>query len=396
MDCRDQARSSRGSGVDRCRRKNSSVDGRRTSTRDYPEPLSEPASSPVGPASWASDRIRLFRAPGPVGLRGGPDAADGLCLASLLPTLKRGFALEMVDEMSASSWPRFDYDLQAPASALHPPAGPAPEGNPPGQTPARCLSPRSPTHPARRCGEESSSIRSSREGRSPCVDSRHTFPMGRRRPATAAGESGRADRPKPRRDVPATPASTTGRSMFHTPARPGPSIIASPGRTRAVPASCPGWGPTMSAGGAATTGPTSGRSTRPTTSWCRSPRWPTTRPWNGRTGSAAAGRATPIPLPKATPPTYPLISSHSLWAFTLNASPSVVDVDDPNAYITFQQTPIEILNTGQAYNATQALADRIRAFTHAHHPRAQGIKSPSVRTPASGGHQPFSNTPCSS
>ncbi len=108
--------------------------------------------------------------------------------------------------------------------------------------------------------------------------------------------------------------------------------------------------------------------------------------WQDRIGGGRA--ATPIPLPRATPPTYPLISSHSLWAFTLNASPSVVDVDDPNAYITFQHAPIEILNTGQAYNATQALADRIRSFTHAHHPRAQGIKSPSVRTPASGGHQP--------
>jgi hypothetical protein len=51
-------------------------------------------------------------------------------------------------------------------------------------------------------------------------------------------------------------------------------------------------------------------------------------------------------------------------------------------------TPIEILNTGQAYNATQSLADRIRAFTHPHHPRVEGIKAPSARTPASGGYQP--------
>jgi len=108
--------------------------------------------------------------------------------------------------------------------------------------------------------------------------------------------------------------------------------------------------------------------------------------WQERIGGGRT--TTPIPLPRATPPTYPLISSHSLWAFTLNASPSVIDVDDPNAYITFQHAPIEILNTGQAYNATQSLADRIRAFTHSHHPRAQGIKAPSVRTPISAGYQP--------
>jgi hypothetical protein len=108
--------------------------------------------------------------------------------------------------------------------------------------------------------------------------------------------------------------------------------------------------------------------------------------WKERIGGGRLG--TPMPLPRPTPPAYPLVSSHLLWAFTLNASPLVIDVDDPNAYITFQHAPIEILNTGQAYNATQSLADRIRAFTHPHCPRVEGIKVPSARTPTSGGYQP--------
>ena len=108
--------------------------------------------------------------------------------------------------------------------------------------------------------------------------------------------------------------------------------------------------------------------------------------WRERIGG---GRTrTPNPMPRPAPSKYPLTSTHSLWAFTLKAPPSVIDVDDPNAYTTFQHAPIEILNPGQAYETTQSLADRIRAFTHLHHPRAEGIKAPSVRTPAAGGHQP--------
>jgi len=59
-----------------------------------------------------------------------------------------------------------------------------------------------------------------------------------------------------------------------------------------------------------------------------------------------------------------------------------------SAYATFQHAPIELLNPGHAYDTTQALADRVRAYTSAHHPRAEGIKSPSVRTPPAAGYQP--------
>jgi hypothetical protein len=108
--------------------------------------------------------------------------------------------------------------------------------------------------------------------------------------------------------------------------------------------------------------------------------------WQERIGGGRTG--TPIPVPKLPPPSYPLISLHRLWCFTLTAPPSVIDVDHPTAFATFQHTEMEILNPGQAYETTRALADRIRAFTHPQHPRAEGIKAPSVRTPITGGYQP--------
>ena len=109
--------------------------------------------------------------------------------------------------------------------------------------------------------------------------------------------------------------------------------------------------------------------------------------WQERIGGGRTG--TPIPLPKPVPPTYPLVSSHLLWCFMLDGSPTVIDVDDPIAYATFQHAPIHILNLGQVYTTTQGLSDRIRAFTPAHHPRPQGIKAPTVRTPPVGGYQPY-------
>jgi hypothetical protein len=107
--------------------------------------------------------------------------------------------------------------------------------------------------------------------------------------------------------------------------------------------------------------------------------------WQNRIGGGQM--ATPNPL-ASLPPTYPLESSHLLWCFSLAVPPSVLDVDDPIAYTVFQHAPIEILNPGQAYERTQSLADRVRAYTHPHYPRAEEIIAPSVRTPVSGDHQP--------
>jgi len=112
--------------------------------------------------------------------------------------------------------------------------------------------------------------------------------------------------------------------------------------------------------------------------------------WQERIGGGRL--ATPNPPAMPAMPIYPLVSSHLLWCFTLAMPPSVIDVDDPIACTVFQHAPIEILNPGQAYERTQSLADRIRAYTHPQYPRAEGIKAPSVRTPVSGGHQPSQYT----
>jgi RES domain len=108
--------------------------------------------------------------------------------------------------------------------------------------------------------------------------------------------------------------------------------------------------------------------------------------WRDRIGGGRT--TTPVPMLRPSPPIFPLVSSHALWCFTLAAPPTVIDLDDLIAFATFQHAPVEILNPGQAYETTQALADRIRTFTDPHRPRPGGIKAPSVRTPASGGYQP--------
>lgn len=108
--------------------------------------------------------------------------------------------------------------------------------------------------------------------------------------------------------------------------------------------------------------------------------------WQERIGGGRTG--TPVSPPRPAPPTYPLVSSHSLWGFTLAPPPPVIEIDDPIAYATFQHAPIEVLNPGQAYETTQSLANRVRNFNDPHHPRPEGIKAPSVRAPISGAYQP--------
>jgi hypothetical protein len=98
--------------------------------------------------------------------------------------------------------------------------------------------------------------------------------------------------------------------------------------------------------------------------------------------------AAPAPQPKPSPPTFPFVSDHTLWCFFLKNPPHVIDVDDPAAYLLFQHDPIVLLNPGQFYETTEALADRIRAHVHPPHSRPQGIKAPSARTPSSPEYQP--------
>ena len=92
--------------------------------------------------------------------------------------------------------------------------------------------------------------------------------------------------------------------------------------------------------------------------------------------------------------TYPLVSDHTLWCFTLDPAPVVIDLEHPQAQHTFQYPPHVIYNpslnprhgvqiVGQPpsrdYFGTQALADDIRAYVPHAGARPEGVKAPSVR-----------------
>src|SRR5882724_3349145 len=44
------------------------------------------------------------------------------------------------------------------------------------------------------------------------------------------------------------------------------------------------------------------------------------------------------------PVTYPLVSSHKLWCFSIDPPPAVVDLEDVQAVAVFQHTPHMLLN----------------------------------------------------
>jgi hypothetical protein len=95
--------------------------------------------------------------------------------------------------------------------------------------------------------------------------------------------------------------------------------------------------------------------------------------------------------------TYPLVSDHILWCFTLDSSPPLIDLEHSQAQHTFQYPPRLIHNpslnprhgvqiVGQPpsrdYTGTQELADLIRAYLPppgANPARPEGVKAPSVR-----------------
>jgi RES domain-containing protein len=108
--------------------------------------------------------------------------------------------------------------------------------------------------------------------------------------------------------------------------------------------------------------------------------------WQERIGGGQT--TTPLPPVRPAPPTYPLISYHTLWCFTLKVPPKLVDIDHLMAYPVFHHDPIQILNPGQFYESTQGLADRIRASLDQPSSNPQGIRAPSVRTPATARYQP--------
>jgi hypothetical protein len=106
------------------------------------------------------------------------------------------------------------------------------------------------------------------------------------------------------------------------------------------------------------------------------------------------------------PVTYPLVSKHKLWSFSLDPSPHIIDLEHPQALALFQHTPHMLSNLslnpahgphipGQPlardYLGTQDLAKDVRG----HVPpsgsvdrRPEGIKAPAIRLKRVPGYRP--------
>jgi RES domain-containing protein len=100
---------------------------------------------------------------------------------------------------------------------------------------------------------------------------------------------------------------------------------------------------------------------------------------------------------RLTSMTYPLISSHKFWCFSLDPAPAIIDLEDAQAIVLFQHTPHMLLNPslnpargphlqGQRpardYFGTQDLAKDVRGLvppTGSTYRRPEGIKAPAIR-----------------
>ena len=100
---------------------------------------------------------------------------------------------------------------------------------------------------------------------------------------------------------------------------------------------------------------------------------------------------------RLNPVTYPLISNHKLWCFSIDPAPAVIDLELAQVITLFQHTPHMLLNPsfnpargphlpGQRpardYFGTQDLAKDVRGFVPppgSPDPRAEGIKAPALR-----------------
>jgi hypothetical protein len=95
-----------------------------------------------------------------------------------------------------------------------------------------------------------------------------------------------------------------------------------------------------------------------------------------------------LPQPPVRPP---LVATFRLWSFRLNRPLTVVDVEDPVALAAFRHPPYILRNPShQFYLPTQNLMDAV--YHHPPGPQGQmgrGVKAPSVRTPRTGGFQPY-------
>jgi hypothetical protein len=109
---------------------------------------------------------------------------------------------------------------------------------------------------------------------------------------------------------------------------------------------------------------------------------------------------------RMNPVSYPLVSAHKLWGFTIDPAPAIVDLAHPQAIATFQHTPHMLSNPslnpdrgahvpGQPlardYFGTQHLATEVRGHTPppgSADPRPEGIKAPAIRLKRLAGYRP--------
>lgn len=105
------------------------------------------------------------------------------------------------------------------------------------------------------------------------------------------------------------------------------------------------------------------------------------------------------------PVSYPFVSAHKLWCFSIDPAPAIIDLEDPAAVALFQHTPHLLRNPslnpargphvpGQPrardYFGTQNLADYVRGHVPpagSADPRPEGVKAPAVRVKPVAGYR---------
>lgn len=78
--------------------------------------------------------------------------------------------------------------------------------------------------------------------------------------------------------------------------------------------------------------------------------------------------------------TFPLITLHMLWCFSLKEPPRLLDLSHDIALETFGFRHLTLLNPSRVYGATKQLADEIRIKRS-----VGGMKAPSIRAISQGG-----------
>jgi hypothetical protein len=109
---------------------------------------------------------------------------------------------------------------------------------------------------------------------------------------------------------------------------------------------------------------------------------------------------------RMNPVSYPLVSDHKLWCFTIDPAPAIIDLEHPQALALFQHTPHMLSNPslnpdrgthvrGQPlardYFGTQSLATDVRGHTPppgSPDPRPEGVKAPAIRLRKTMGYRP--------